>query len=65
MIDNGDEFYSPKEAAKRLGLTNHETLAVWRSKKKHPDLKYVRIGGCIRYLKRHVDEFIKKNTVGE
>lgn len=60
-----EEFLSTKELARLLGLKNHCTLAVWRSKKKHPTLKYTRVGGCIRYSKKGVEKFIADNTVGE
>jgi len=66
MKDDHD-YVSPKEAAKILGV-DHQTLANWRSvnkkEKKHPSLKYVKVGKKINYFKKSLLEFIKANTVG-
>jgi hypothetical protein len=63
-MKNGDEFYTTKETADLLGLKNHQTLAKWRCNKKNLKLKYVKIGGAVKYLKTHIDKFIADNTVG-
>ena len=39
-----------KTAARILSLKNYRTLSVWRSNGSHPDLKFRKIGGCVRYL---------------
>lgn len=65
LMGNDEEFYTTKETAKMLGLKNHQTLARWRCKKENPTLKYVKIGGCIKYLKKHVEKYISDNTVGD
>lgn len=64
-MENDTEYCSPREAAKMLGLKTHQTLARWRWKKENTTLKYVKIGGCIKYLKKHVEKYIENNTVGE
>jgi hypothetical protein len=60
-----DDFYTTKEAAKMLGLKNPQTLAAWRCNKTNTNLKYVKIGGSIKYIKKHIDKFIEESTIGE
>jgi hypothetical protein len=58
------ELLDEKQAALRLGLTNHNTLAVWRSTKRY-DLPYIRIGRLIRYDAREIEKFLDRNTEGK
>jgi hypothetical protein len=51
------------QAAERLGLTNPNTLAVWRCTKK-VNLAYIKIGGAVRYDEREIERFIASCTVG-
>ena len=52
----------PEAAAETLGISV-ETLADWRCR--HPDkLPYVKVGRCVRYARKSVEEFIAANTVG-
>ena len=53
---------TPWETAQRLGLTNPNTLAVWRCTKRY-ELPYVKIGHSIRYDAADVERFIEKNIV--
>jgi|GEM_PF-2385073 len=52
----------PRVAAERLGLTNANTLAVWRCTKRYP-LPYVRVGARIFYTDEAIENFIKSRTV--
>ena len=57
-MSSDNNFYSPKEVANMIGHTTAHTLAVWRCKNKHPELRFKKIGGLIRYFKTSVDAFI-------
>jgi Helix-turn-helix domain len=50
VLSDDELLLTEKEAAEMLRLTNHRTLANWRSKGWHRDLKFIRIGRSIRYL---------------
>jgi hypothetical protein len=62
MSDN-DFLLTEKEAAEMLRLSNHKTLANWRSKGKHKDLTFIRIGRSIRYPVSSVRVFMNCHTV--
>lgn len=51
----------PDETARRLGLKNPNTLAVWRATNRYP-LKYVRCGARIFYREEDVQAFIEART---
>ena len=57
-----NQLRTPEEAAHQLGLTNSNTLAVWRCTKRY-DLEFVRVGRLIRYKQEAIDRFIEENTV--
>ena len=48
-------------AAAYLGLTNPQTLAVWRSTKRYP-LPYVRVGRSIRYRESDLNAWLESRT---
>ena len=50
------EYISPKELAKRLEVS-YKTLEKWRYLGIGPS--YLKIGGCIRYSRESVEDFIK------
>ena len=50
----------PEEAAKLLQVSRG-TLDVWRSTKRYP-LRYVKVGGKIRYRLEHIQEFLELRT---
>lgn len=47
-----------KDTANRLDLKNHHTLAVWRSTKRYPELRWRKIGRNVRYLAGDVAYFL-------
>ncbi len=51
-----------RAAAAYLGLTNHNTLAVWRATKRY-DLAYIKVGRLVRYRKEDLDAFIEQRKV--
>jgi helix-turn-helix protein len=59
---NEDPLLTPEQAARRIGLKNPATLAVWRSTKRYR-LVYVRSGRLIRYKTSDVDQFINSRRV--
>jgi excisionase family DNA binding protein len=58
-----EQLLTQKETACLLGLTNHHTLAVWRSNKSHPELEYVKVGRLVRYQREAVERFIESRTI--
>lgn len=58
-----DRLLTPHETAARLGLSNADTLAVWRCTKRYP-LPWVKIGASVRYRERDVEAFIEANVHG-
>ena len=57
------ELLTPKAVAALLSV-KPQTLEVWRSTKRYPDLKYVKLGkGIIRYRAHDVEMFIAKRLV--
>jgi len=58
------DLIDTKTAAKILGLRNHHTLEVWRSVKRHPELRYHRVGRTIRYRTADLTAFLDANAVG-
>jgi len=57
------ELLTQKEAAARLGLTNPDTLAVWRCTKRY-DLPHIKIGRSVRYDARSIEKFLASRTMG-
>ena len=57
------KFCTEKEAADLLGLKS-QTLSKWRCQEKNTKLKYVKVGGAIRYIKANIEKFLADNTVG-
>lgn len=51
-----------KQAASYLGLTNPNTLEVWRCTKRYP-LPYIKVGGLVRYRLTDLDVFLADRTV--
>lgn len=56
-VEEQDILMDRKTAAKYLGLTNHNTLAVWDCTGRH-DLKPIKIGRAVRYRKSNLDKFL-------
>lgn len=54
------QLMTRKEAARYLKLQPH-TLAVWHSEKRY-DLKPIKIGRAVRYLKSELDRFLKERS---
>ena len=52
-----DELLTTPQAAAILKLTP-ETLVQWRFHKRQPALKYIKVGGCIRYRLSDVNKYI-------
>ena len=63
LLPDEERLLSEKEAATVLGLTNHKTLANWRSQGKHRDLAYLLIGRTIRYRLGALMEFKTRHTI--
>ena len=57
-----DELLTAKQAAKLLGVSQ-QTLAVWRCERRY-DLRYVKIGACVRYRRRDLERFLDERTHG-
>lgn len=57
-----DQLLDEKRAAAYIGLTNHCTMAVWRSTKRY-NIPFVRIGRSIRYRKSDLDKFLEDRLV--
>lgn len=51
------------EAAKLLGLTNKNTLSVWRTTKRY-HLPFVKVGRLVRYIQKDIEDFINRNVQG-
>ena len=54
---------SNKEAAEYLGVATN-TLNVWRTINRWPDLPYIKIGNKIFYRKTDVDKFLDARVHG-
>jgi len=54
------ELLDPKQVASLTGLSL-ETLAQWRSQKKH--INYLKIGRLIRYTKQDIEEYLGRCRV--
>jgi len=54
------KLMTTQEAAMYLGL-NTKTLNNWRYAQK-TNLKYIKLGGAIRYSQKDLDDFIAENT---
>ncbi len=57
-----DPLLFPAEVAVKLGVAL-ETLAVWRSTKRYPQLQYVKVGRSVRYRREAVEAFLNERTV--
>jgi len=55
---------NPTQVAALLGLKTPETLCVWRSTKRYPQLVYVKIGHLVRYRRADVEAFIESRLMG-
>lgn len=51
----------PRQAAEMLGISEH-TLAKWRSKKRYP-LRYVKVGGNVRYRMSDLEAFLNSRVM--
>jgi hypothetical protein len=56
-----DPIRTPRETADQLGVED-STLAAWRTRRTY-NLKYVRVGGRIRYRQSDIDDFLQSRTV--
>ena len=54
------QLLTRRQASEFLGI-KEATLATWAHFKRY-NLPFVRIGGCIRYKKSDLEEFIEKGT---
>lgn len=50
-----------KQAAALLGLTNPNTMAVWRARRQGPI--YIKMGKLVKYREEDLERFIDANTV--
>lgn len=57
-----DELLTAKQAAKLLGVSL-QTLAVWRCERRY-DLRYVKVGACVRYRRSDLARFLEQRTHG-
>ena len=60
---NDDELVDSSEAARILDV-KEKTLPVWRSTKRYPELKYVKIGSLAKYRRGDLRAFIASRVVG-
>ena len=56
------ELLNRSEAAAYLDL-KPQTLACWASTRRY-NLRFVKVGRCVRYRKRDLDAFLEARTVG-
>jgi excisionase family DNA binding protein len=54
------ELLDPKEVAELTGLSL-ETLAQWRSQKKH--INYLKIGRLVRYTRQDIEDYLRRCRV--
>ena len=52
-----NDLLTPEQVAEHLGVKTG-TLSVWRCTKRYP-LKFVKVGGAVRYRPKDVDEFLR------
>ena len=57
------ELLTREQAADYLGL-KAQTLACWASTRRY-NLRFVKVGRCVRYHKADLDRFLEARTVGE
>lgn len=57
-----DELLTAAQAAKLLGVSK-QTLAVWRCERRY-DLRYVKVGACVRYRRCDLEAFLDQRTHG-
>jgi hypothetical protein len=63
MVRQATELLTPKVVAALLSV-KVETLEVWRSSGRYPDLPYIKLGhGIVRYRARDVEKFISERVV--
>jgi predicted DNA-binding transcriptional regulator AlpA len=58
------KLLSSGQAAAFLGV-QPQTLAVWRSSKRYPDLRYVKVGSAVKYRQSDLEQWLQRRTVGE
>jgi len=51
------------EAAEYLAISK-ATLETWRSRQAQPSLRFVKLGGSVRYKKSDLDRFVESSSVG-
>ena len=56
-----ETLLTPDEAAAVLKVSVG-TLGVWRSVKRYPDLKYIKVGRSVRYRESDLKAFIEGNS---
>ena len=57
------DLLTDSEVAGYLRIEPH-TLRVWRSARRHPQLRFVRVGRLVRYKFEDVQSFVNANTQG-
>ena len=58
-----NRLLTASETADYLGV-QAQTLAVWRSAKRYPDLPYVKVGNSVRYRMADLERWLASRTVG-
>jgi hypothetical protein len=58
-----NDLLTDEEAADFLRMRPH-TLRVWRSSRRHSNLRFVRLGRSIRYKFSDLQDFVQANTQG-
>lgn len=56
-----DDLLTPQDAAAVLGVET-QTLAKWRCQKSY-SLRYIKVGGLVRYRRSDLDQFLSDRTV--
>jgi len=51
-----ERLLSEREAAQLLDVQPH-TLATWRSTKRHPELKWIKVGRLVKYERADIESF--------
>lgn len=59
---SSNDLLTPREVAKALGVSVR-TLAVWRCERRY-DLRYVKVGACVRYRRSDLERFLDERTHG-
>jgi len=62
MANQDDVLLTTKEAARLLGIKEN-TLAIWRNQQRY-NIPYIKVGRTIRYKRKDIIDFLRRQTLG-